>query len=307
MISLVRRVGRVALLVSIAVLPAPSWAASKASCLGDFAKIIEGSLSSEGERAVTKAYARYSPKARKGILSVIVGEPAVSKLEPDVLEGIFGNFPPGVEFDFNPLKTDQGLFEAIADLTDQGADGVLRMRDGLTDVIKDLGGQSLKAQGASFDLFMAQEIGPSRAKAFQQRIGVPGTSKNRITDLVEEGGILHENKNFTTPITASADDLINPKIDPQFPDFFKYGDAKLDTLASEFAEDILIHQGDGFDLYRLNLRRFNDTAAQRDVLRQVMLQQFDSPLVKNVLSQAERDAARATFLSKIDALISYHP
>ncbi len=311
---------RILATVIAALIPISAHAAvNKKSCLGDFAVLIEGSISSEAARKIQRAYAAYNPAAQKGLLAIIAAEPAVARLDPDVLEDIYGNFPRGVELDINPLRTDEGLFEAIGELTDQGADGVLRMREGLTDTIRDLGvpsGATGTAQGATFDLFMARSVGYSRTKSLQQRIPVPGTTKTRKTDLLEEcpvscgglEGIHHENKNFTSPIFASSDELTKPIVNPENADFFKYGDAKLDTLAREFAEDILIHQGTSFDFYRLNFREFTNTAEQLDVLTKVLSKQFDSPLVSRaIIDPVARDGLRRAFLGKFAAVVSFFP
>ncbi len=279
------------------LLGAPTAMAQNPGCLGDFPSLFRN-LSAGQSAKVTKAYAQYGAKAKNGMLAV-VSQPSglVPDLGPADLDTILEIFGRNVEFDFNPLGTDQRLFEAIADLTEVLPDGSLRMRDGLASTIKDLANKGagddavLFYQGAAHDLFVAEEIGPARIVSLQKEIPVPGGGR-RFADLVEEcpgdcsglPGILHENKNWMTPLGG-----------PQ--------DVRLTGLAGQFKRDILIHNQTDFNFYRLNLRE--TVRADEALIEQTLLAQFLDPEVVNALGAARAEALAALFEGQASSIIRF--
>jgi hypothetical protein len=253
-------------------------------------------VSKETSGLVTAAYKDYSPAARKGVAAVLWAEPAARQLNPQVLEDILYLFDHNVVHDFNPLGTDQGLFEAIAGMTDT-VNGQLTMRDGLVDTIKDLANQGASEdvvslyKGAAFDLLVARERGYGTIAALQHRVDLPPPydSMWRKIDVVEKcpgncgglPGILHEDKNWETPLVGSFD-------------------GRLTTLADQFKRDIVIHQGTDFDFYRLNLR--TTVQHQKDMIRDRLVVEFSDPdVVRMVGGSQNADRLRTAFLEKWDS------
>jgi hypothetical protein len=288
----------------------PLWAAGP-SCLGNFKLLAEGLPPAAAEK-ITRTYTAYNPAAQLGVVSVMAAKPGVDVFDNETLVDIMENFPRGQVLDFNPLKTDEGLFEAIGALTEQGADGVLRTRPGLEKTIRDLAGSDNARVGAALDLFMAKKVGYERAMSFQERIPLPGsTTQHRVADLVEEcpsscddlPGIHHENKNFQSAVVASPDELANP---PLVNGAFQYSDVRLTSLGDEFARDILIHRGTTFQFYRLNFREVN--AGQVDIISQVLTKQFETPRILTAIpDETTRDALRDALIGRLGQVLNFHP
>lgn len=278
------------LLAALLLAAAPAEAAARRCSAGRLPELV--SLREEASRAVAAAYKDYNPLARKGVQSVLWAEPAFRELNPQVLDDILDIFGHNVVRDINPLGTDQGLFEAIGELTDD-IGGQLTMREGLVKTLKDLGNREADEdavaffQGAAFDLFMARDRGYSAITGLQRRVDVPGTGgiSWREADLVETcpgdcldlPGILHENKNWSTALIGSFD-------------------GRLTALAAQFRRDILIHNQTDFAFYRLNLR--TTVEHQRDMIRDVLLTQFSDPAVREALGTARSDTLRELFLAR---------
>lgn len=296
--------------------------AGEADCLKPFLSDIVKDLNAESARRLYRKFSRFNPEAQAGVVSILGAElPPGFDFGPDTIDDILDHFGGGALRE-NPLQTDEALFAVIGGLTEQGADGVLRMRSGVEATVRNLADGSFStAQGAAFDLFIARKAAGegadySRVISFEKEIPVGG--RTRRLDVVEAcvgcppnlPGIHHENKNLLAPIFASADELANP---PMSGGRFIYSDFKLTNLADEFARDIVLHQGaEGvaapFQYYRLNFREFTNTPEQISILKQVLAKQFDAQFVTDAIQDATRRAAlRDAFLGSFDSIVTFHP
>lgn len=278
-------------------------------------------LPSPKQARILKAYGEFNPTAKKGLATLLWTNPATpgNSWGAEVLDGIFENFPTGSTNPVNPFGSNEGLFKAIGDLADVTPGG-LQLRPGVEKTVRELSmpwDVNYTSQGAAFDLYMTQDIGPARVLGMQTDTPVPHPDPlrnyTRKIDVTEEcpipcaglDGVAHENKNITALMEASPQELAGIVEG----DFFYYGNGALKRLAKEFAEDILIHQANRLDFYRLNVRLPAALQAQQhQVLVQVLAMQFDSPLVASAIQDPlRRSALRDEFLAKLNTAVRYFP
>lgn len=259
--------------------------------------------SDEVSKALFVRYRNFNPGAQKGVVAIL-GH-ANPELGGQVVDDILEIFQPPVR-DENPFGSDEAIFEAIGDFTEQvGAD--LVMPPGMERTIRELANRGagdedgvLFFQGAVFDLFTAKT---ARSKglevaSFQKELTVLDANGvaigRREADLVTScdgcpGGFLHhENKNWSSELSGLTD-------------------PRLVGLASQFQRDILLHAASGFATWRLNLRSV--VSHQRDLIRNELLKQFDSPLVAQAFDDARRRELKEAFVeawdSDSDAIVEF--
>lgn len=268
-----------------------------------------------------KIVGAFGPEAQRGTRAVLETTGDGELLYDTIFEVLERSFPPGSPA--NVFRRDEDLFKVIGDLAEEG--DPLLLRPGLDGVIKDLtrladGDDGFRVtQSAIFDLAMARRLAAdgadySQIVGFKKRFPVGNTPYGREPDVLTAcdgcgalDGIHHENKNWTTTVFArvdgQVDELRSPPIDPQKPQFFKYTDVKLNTLASEFARDIIIHDESLFQYYRVNLGGHSFSSDELATIQQVLAKQFDSPLVVSQLSEARRETLKAAFNSKFSSIV----
>lgn len=288
----------VAVLVLCAATGPLAWAQS---CLGDWPKMFR-TLNAQQTARVTKAYGRMSAKAGNGMLAIVGRAPGTTPdLDGEDIDNILeifegGTTPPQA----NPFGADEGLFEAIADLSTVAADGSIQMREGLAETVRQLGNRGVGDeflalyQGAAHDLYVAtQRIGRENVQSFQKVIQVPGGG-TRIADVLESCpggcpsgifGVFHENKNWTFELSGATD-------------------PRLVSYAGQFRRDILIQGSTSWEFYMLNLR--GTVAHQADTIRDRLLEEFNDPAVVAQLG-AGWQSARDAFVARWDArqLVSF--
>lgn len=269
----------------------PAQAQTPAGCT---IKELRKLFGSDAPKPVLARFKELSPGAKKGVVAIL-GHPNPA-LGGDVVEDILELFKPPARAE-NPFGSDEGIFEAVGELTEQvGVD--LLMPKGMEKTILELANRGagdedgvLFFQGAVFDLFTARDV---RSKGvagleFQRKLPVGATGEERIADLIEPcascpgdvGFIQHENKNWTTRLREDGPD------------------GRLLKLSDQFQRDIVLHVSSGLETWRLNLRAV--VQDQKDLIRDQLLLEFDSDLVRVALAPAARSRARTRFLELWEA------
>jgi hypothetical protein len=263
--------------VLIAVLAVELAAQSVPNCLRPFYTDIIGpaGLAPANAYRLFRKVGRYNPQAQNGVVAMLASPSEL--IDHDTVDQIIESFG-SVVVDFNALRTDEGIFEVVGQLSPT------ELKPGLDRVLSDLAMDTDPAEkGASFTLLMAKQIAgenPARISAFEVEY-VTGSRVRRI-DIVENcapcppgvTAILHENKNWTTALSGATD-------------------IRLVRFADEFRRDILLHADSSFAGYRLNLR--TTVQGQDSLLKSELLRQFDDPSIVDELGQARQSAARDAF------------
>jgi hypothetical protein len=313
------------LLLALAIFGAhasPAWAQVQ-DCFRGYRRQLRTVLGKEEADSFFKIVGAFSPEAQRGSRAILEATGSGEVLYDTLFETLERVFPPGTSA--NAFRTDEELFEVLGGLADEGTP--LRLREGLDRVIGDLGSLAdgdegfRVTQGAIFDLAVAKRLAAdgadySQIVAFKRRFPAGDSGLARDPDIITKCGgcpdsllgIHHENKNWTSlvfaRVDAQVDELVSPPIDAAKPQFFKYTDVKVNTLASEFARDILIHNDSAFQYYRINLGGHTFSTEELSVLRSVLAKQFESPLVTAQLTEARRNALRAEFLQEFETIVT---
>jgi len=268
-----RSLRRVAWVAAVALSSAStSWAADTACAARWVERVVKG-ITPEN-RSLAQDWVRRFQGAddvqARGMLK------SVEVKDLKALLATFKNLPPNA----NPLGSPEEVYRVIGDLTEATLDGPR----GLTGKLGELFSESNSQIGALLDLKVADELAKSGRKvsAFEHSVSVLDTNLTRRYDVVEPndfappqlGGVVHENKNWTQPLSGPDDGL-------------------LVGLADQFERDILVHADTNFQFYKINLRDI--VLGQSDMIRDKLLAQFDSPLVKEKLGPQAIENLRAQF------------
>lgn len=209
---------------------------------------------------------------------------AVHKDVKALKEG-FRDLPVGA----NPFASEDEVYRVIGELTDDSYVGAPGLSETVGNLFADT---SPNEKGALLTLRVADEnrlaskVVPGNGAGLEQPVDFNNAS--RRYDMREPdpsapagiGGIVHENKNWTTPLDG--------------PDDFR-----LTRFADEYRRDILIHSTSNWNHYRINLR--TTVQGQGDVIRDRLLREFDSELVRNALPPGAIDTLKRRFQALWDA------
>lgn len=210
---------------------------------------------------------------------------ALQKDVKALLEG-FRDLPAGA----NPFSSEQEIYRAIGELTDDTYEGV----PGLNETVGNLFADSApNEKGAIFTLKVADEtdlaakIAPGNGAGFERSVSANGSGTRRydmrepgLGAPAEIGGVVHENKNWTTALSGP-------------------NDFRLVGFASEFQNDILIHSTSNWNFYRINLR--SAVEGQSALIRDRLAQEFESQLVTGSLTPDAIAALKQEFLARWNA------
>jgi hypothetical protein len=253
-------------------------------------------------RLIVLPVSRYGPEGRKGV-EVCLQYRAAIEDELQRLVQTLENFRNGLSLVPMAFPNDEQLFAALYRITKKAPGGL----PGLSTVIAEMGSTgATTAQGAAFDLYVADQIAQSAAVAGLRQEMRSG-DVIRVIDVVEGppgtsvlDGIRNENKAFFvafdagsfTPIGFGADGVP------------VYSDPRLTSLAQGFSKDIIIEQATGFANWRLNIAK-GPVEAQQDAIVELLIQQFGNDFVAQRLTVQQVSDAQRLFTARASQNVRY--
>lgn len=291
------------LLVALGWFLALGWtpgalAADPPRCLRLYSEDL-ADLAAPERRQVLRAVKAYDRAAQDGVEFFLqyreVPDDGMQRLHQALQNFRYQNTVP------NPFANDRDLMAALARV-DQSNPGVQNYGR----VLGDLGQENALglSQAAAFDIYVADDA--TRAglgvEGFQIPLGAGGVT--RFYDVKTRGGRYLENKSLVVPYSIQPGELTNPAVSPNGL-LFVYQDGRLTQLADETARSIVLHVGDGYELFGTNFRNLPQMVAQRGDIEAVMLKQFESGLVQQALDPAAVQTARTTFTLKLATILQF--
>lgn len=289
------RIAALLLVVLVAFMPAATAGTKTPDCLKPFVEaIVEDEIMvGDDKNLFFRTVNKMDLRGQGGTVNAIALEDFA--LAPsDVFHITVAPNNPG----FSHLYPDaNSMMGAINDLTTV-ANGAVTGPPGLAGELKVLSSNNFAgAAGVELDIKVSQDLGKANVRSYQKSITANGVTRRYDVEAAcvncSLGSMLHENKNWGSPLSVDASGAINDSrmLDPD------------SGLAAQFQKDILIHAAGQFDSLHFNLRTI--VQGQDQLILQTLLQQFDSPAVVNVLGSAQSGQLKSVFQSLWPSLVTY--